>query len=73
MTKEMAKTTGGHASPFERIRKANEAGNEYWESRDPGGGEVAPGRGNHQRTLCSADGMRRIWMPRNKYSPGNTT
>ena len=34
MAKEIAKTTGGHASPFERIRKVNEAGNEYWESRD---------------------------------------
>ena len=34
MAKEMTKITGGHASPFERIRKANEAGNEYWESRD---------------------------------------
>ena len=34
MSKEIAKTTGGHASPFERIRKVNEAGNEYWESRD---------------------------------------
>ncbi len=34
MTKEIAKTVGGHASPFERIRKINEAGNEYWESRD---------------------------------------
>ena len=27
-------TTGGHVSPFERIRQVNEAGNEYWESRD---------------------------------------
>jgi DNA-damage-inducible protein D len=34
MAKEIAKTIGGHASPFERIRKVNEAGNEYWESRD---------------------------------------
>jgi DNA-damage-inducible protein D len=34
MAKDIAKATGGHASPFERIRKANEAGNEYWESRD---------------------------------------
>jgi DNA-damage-inducible protein D len=25
---------GGHHSPFERIRKVNETGNEYWESRD---------------------------------------
>ena len=34
MAKEIAKTTGAHASPFERIRKVNEAGNECWESRD---------------------------------------
>ncbi len=34
MTKEIVKTTGGHASPFERIRKVNKVGNEYWESRD---------------------------------------
>jgi len=34
MAKEIAKTTGGQALPFERIRKVNEAGNEYWESRD---------------------------------------
>jgi DNA-damage-inducible protein D len=34
MAKEITKTTGGHASPFERIRKVNEAGNKYWESRD---------------------------------------
>lgn len=34
MAKEIANTTGGHALPFERIRKVNEAGNEYWESRD---------------------------------------
>lgn len=34
MTKEIAKTTGGHASPFERIKRTNEANNEYWESRD---------------------------------------
>ena len=25
---------GGHVSPFERIKRTNEAGNEYWESRD---------------------------------------
>jgi DNA-damage-inducible protein D len=37
MAKEMTKITGGHASPFERIRKVNEAGNEYWESRDLAG------------------------------------
>jgi len=34
MAKELAKTAGGHASSFERIRKVNETGNEYWESRD---------------------------------------
>ena len=34
MAKEITKTTGGHVSPLERIRKVNEAGNEYWESRD---------------------------------------
>ena len=34
MGNEIAKTAGGHLSPFERIRKINEAGNEYWESRD---------------------------------------
>ena len=34
MAKEITKTTGRHASAFERIRKINEAGNEYWESRD---------------------------------------
>ena len=34
MAKEIAKTTGWHASPFERIKRTNEANNEYWESRD---------------------------------------
>jgi len=34
MAKEIKKTTGGHASPFERIKRTNEANNEYWESRD---------------------------------------
>jgi DNA-damage-inducible protein D len=34
MAKEMAKTTSGHAVPFDRNRKVNDAGNEYWESRD---------------------------------------
>ena len=34
MAKEIAKTASGHASPFERIRRTNEANNEYWESRD---------------------------------------
>lgn len=31
---EIEKTSGGHLSPFERIRKVNQAGNEYWESSD---------------------------------------
>ncbi len=34
MAQEIVKTTGGHASPFERIKRTNEANNEYWESRD---------------------------------------
>ncbi|MCX6998158.1 MAG: hypothetical protein NTV49_14015 [Kiritimatiellaeota bacterium] len=34
MTKDITKTTGGQASPFERIKRTNEANNEYWESRD---------------------------------------
>ena len=34
MATEIIKTTGGHASPFERIKRTNEANNEYWESRD---------------------------------------
>jgi len=34
MAKEIAKTTGGHSSPFERIKRTNEVNNEYWESRD---------------------------------------
>ena len=34
MAKEIAKKTGGHVSPFERIKRTNEANNEYWESRD---------------------------------------
>jgi len=34
MAKEIKKTTGGHASPFERIKRMNDANNEYWESRD---------------------------------------
>ncbi len=28
------KATGVHVSPFERIKRTNEANNEYWESRD---------------------------------------
>jgi len=34
MSKEIEKTTGGHISPFERIKRTNEAGMEYWSSRD---------------------------------------
>ena len=34
MAKGIAQTTGGDNSPFERIRRTNEANNEYWESRD---------------------------------------
>ena len=34
MAKEIAKTTGGHASPFERIKRTNNAGMEYWSSRN---------------------------------------
>ena len=30
MAKEIAKTTGGHVSPFERIKRTNDAGKEYW-------------------------------------------
>jgi type III restriction enzyme len=30
----MAKTTGGHASPFERIKRTNDAGMEFWSSRE---------------------------------------
>jgi hypothetical protein len=33
MAEKIVRTAGTHASPFERIRKVNEAGNEYWESR----------------------------------------
>lgn len=31
---EIDKSAGKHVSPFERIRRTNEAGNEYWSSRD---------------------------------------
>ncbi len=34
MAKKIAQTVGAQASPFEQIRKVNEAGYEYWESRD---------------------------------------
>ena len=34
MGNEIVNSGGGHHSRFERIRRVNEAGNEYWESRD---------------------------------------
>ena len=34
MSKKIAPPSGGRKSPFEQIRHVNEAGNEYWESRD---------------------------------------
>ncbi len=34
MAREIGKTTGGHASPFEQIKRTNEAGMEFWSSRD---------------------------------------
>ena len=34
MANKIVKISAGHVSPFERIRKINEANNEYWESRD---------------------------------------
>jgi len=34
MANKIVKKSAGHVSPFERIRKINEANNEYWESRD---------------------------------------
>jgi DNA-damage-inducible protein D len=34
MSKEIEKAPGGHLSPFERIKRTNDANNEYWESRD---------------------------------------
>jgi len=34
MAKELAKATGGHASPFEQIKRTNDAGMEFWSSRD---------------------------------------
>ena len=34
MAKEIGNTTGGHISPFERIKRASDAGVEYWSSRD---------------------------------------
>ena len=34
MAKELAKTAGGNASPFERIKRTNDAGMEFWSSRE---------------------------------------
>lgn len=34
MSKEIGKTAGGHTSPFERIKRMNDAGMEFWSSRD---------------------------------------
>ncbi len=34
MANEIAKTNGGHASPFEQIKRTNDAGMEFWSSRD---------------------------------------
>jgi DNA-damage-inducible protein D len=34
VTKEIQKNGSGHASPFERIKRTNDAGMEYWSSRD---------------------------------------
>lgn len=33
MTNLIVGTTGGHSSPFERIRNVTEEGDEFWESR----------------------------------------
>jgi len=34
MAKDITKTTAGHISPFERIKRANDAGVEFWSSRE---------------------------------------
>jgi DNA-damage-inducible protein D len=34
MGNQLAASSGGRLSPFEQIRKVNDGGNEYWESRD---------------------------------------
>ena len=33
MGKNLSRKTGGHMSPFERIKRTNDDGNEFWESR----------------------------------------
>ena len=37
MAKEIVKTTGGHRSPFEKIKRTNDAGTEFWSSRELAG------------------------------------
>ena len=34
MSKEIKKAPGGHQSPFERIKRTNDVGTEFWSSRD---------------------------------------
>jgi DNA-damage-inducible protein D len=34
MSNDVERAGSEHLSPFERIRRTNETGNEYWESRD---------------------------------------
>jgi len=34
MSNKIEKTTGNHISPFERIKRTNDAKVEYWSSRD---------------------------------------
>ncbi len=34
MSNEIKHVTGGHMSPFERIKRTNDAGMEFWSSRD---------------------------------------
>jgi len=34
MAKEIVKPAGGHASPFERIKRTNDTGTEFWSSRE---------------------------------------
>ncbi len=34
MKSEIKKTASDHVSPFEQIRRTNDAGIEYWSSRD---------------------------------------
>jgi DNA-damage-inducible protein D len=34
MSNEIENTAGGHVSPFERIKRTNDAGMEFWSSRE---------------------------------------